>query len=61
MHAKKFLIAGIVFLVIQVISMIINGFSKFSSGAYGVGYLFGYFAPAIIGIIFLILYFTKKT
>jgi len=60
MNARKYLIAGVVFLAIQVISMIINGFSKFSSGSYGVGYLFGYFAPAIIGVIFLVLYFIKR-
>lgn len=59
MKAHKSLIAGIIFLVVQLIALIVNGFN-FPSGAYGAGYLVGFFAPGIIGIIFLIVYFTKR-
>lgn len=60
MKAHKFLIAGIIFLAIQVIAVLVSGFSNFESGAYGVGYLVGFFSPGIIGIIFLVIHFIKR-
>ena len=60
MAAYKKLIAGIAFLVLQAIVVLINGLPKIEAGAYGAGYLIGYLAPGIIGIILLIVHFISK-
>ena len=60
MKAYKKLIAGIVFLVIQAIVILINGFPKMGADSYSAGYIVGFLAPGIIGIILIIAHFLGK-
>ena len=60
MNAHKKLIAAIVFLAFQVIVILVNGFPKMDSGAYGIGYLIGYLATGVIGLILLVLYLKER-
>ena len=60
MKGRKYLIGGIIFLALQLFTIIVLGFPKTESNAYGVGYLVGYCAMGIIGICFLVAYFVNK-
>lgn len=60
MKAYKKLIGAIAFLVLQAIVILVNGFPKLDSGAYGIGYLVGSLIPGVIGITLLIVYFLDK-
>ena len=60
LKAHKRLFAGIAFLVIQVIVFLVNGFPKFDSGAYELGYLVGSLAPGAIGLVLIAVYFLTK-
>lgn len=60
MAVHKKLIAGILFLIFQLVVILVKGIPSIESSAYGIGYLVGYFATGVIGIIFLILYFKEK-
>ena len=61
MKAHKKLFAGIAFLILQVIVFLVNGFPKFDSGAYELGYLVGSLAPGVIGLVLLAVYFLNKS
>lgn len=54
------LIVGILFLLVQVAVIVINGFPKMNEGTYSFGYLVGFLAPGVIGIIMLVLFFISK-
>ncbi len=46
-------IVGIVLIVLQILSLM-GGMPSAPGGAYGAGYLLGYFLPGIIGVILLV-------
>lgn len=60
MKAHKNLIIGIAFLLFQAIVLIVKGMPDLESGSYGIGYLLGYLAPGVIGIVLMVIYFIKK-
>lgn len=60
MRANKKLIGGIAFLALQLVAILVNGFPRLDSGAYGMGYLVGLLIPGVIGIMLLIAYFREK-
>ena len=54
------LILGILFLLLQIVVFLVNGFPQMNEGAYSFGYLAGQLAPGVIGIVLLAIYFLNK-
>jgi len=60
MKANKKLIAGIAFLILQAIVLIVRGFPQVGSDSYSVGYLVGILSPGVIGIVLIVIHFITK-